>query len=90
MGVEFNSLEELYNRLKPALLVKRNEMIRAGYPYIKEADIWNYFKEIKWQESENLSLHDMVNDIINIDNYYIDKYVKDKLHVQKRAVYLDD
>ena len=90
MAIEFNSLEDLYNRIKPALLVKKNDLLRNGISYIKEEDIWNYFKEIKWQSAKDLSLHDMVHDIINIDNYYIDKYVKEKMQTQKRTPYFDE
>ena len=35
MDIEFNSLEELYNRLKPALNTKQREMVRCGYNYMK-------------------------------------------------------
>ena len=49
MNYEFNSLEELYNRLKPALEAKRIQMKRNGFNYIRIEDIWNYLKEIKWK-----------------------------------------
>jgi len=90
MEIEFNSLEELYDRIKPALKTKKSEMQRAGFLYIKETDIWNYFKEIKWQNAKDLSLHDMVNDIINIDNYHIDQYLKEKLSQEKRPANFGD
>ena len=35
MDIKFNSLEELYNRLKPALRTKVIEMHRNGYDYIE-------------------------------------------------------
>ena len=38
MEIEFNSLEELYNRLKPALITKKGEMHRSGYKYIEIED----------------------------------------------------
>ena len=47
MDVAFNSLEELYERIKPALTTKRREMHRNGFDYIKDEDIWNFLKEIK-------------------------------------------
>ena len=40
MDLEFNSLQELYNRLKPALLTKQSEMRRNGYEYIRIEDIF--------------------------------------------------
>lgn len=89
MDIIFSSLQELYERLKPALYTKKQEMIRAGFEYIKEEDIWNYLKEIKWKRSIDLSLHEMVDDVINCDNYAIDKYLKSKLNLQDRRVYFE-
>ena len=76
MDIKFNSLEELYNRLKPALRTKVIEMHRNGYDYIEESDVWNYLKEIKWIDSSNLGLYQMVSDILNIDNIKLDEYLK--------------
>ena len=49
MNLEFNSLKELYDRIKPALETKVSEMRRCGYSYVKVEDVWNYLKEIKWR-----------------------------------------
>ncbi len=89
MEQEFKTLTELYDRVKPALFAKKREMRREGHLYISEVDIWNYFKEKKWQQTKNLSLHDMVNDILNSDNYEIDIYFKKKLNQQKRVPNLE-
>ncbi len=90
MDVEFESLEELYRRIKPALNTKKEEMKRNGYPYVKEEDIWNYLKEIKWIHSKNLSLYQMVNDVLNVEDSIIDRYIKEKLNMRNRTVYFDD
>ena len=90
MDITFNSLEELYKRIKPALRTKKEEMRRAGYIYIKEEDIWNYLKEVKWINSKNLSLYTMVSDVLNADNMLIDKYLKDKLTLRNRVTYFDN
>ena len=90
MEVEFNSLEELYNRLKPALITKRNEMNRNGYKYIKIEDIWNYLKEIKWKKSKDLSLYEMVSDVLNVDDLLIDNYLKQKLNLRNREIYFKE
>ena len=62
MDIEFNSLEELYKRLKPALKTKTSEMHRNGFRYIKEEDVWNYLN---------------VDNVI-IDNYLKDKLESNK------------
>lgn len=90
MDVTFNSLEELYERIRPALLTKKEEMRRNGYVYIKEEDIWNYLKEVKWVNSKNLSLYDMTSDILNIDDLIIDSYLREKLNMKNRKVYFEE
>jgi len=90
MNLEFNNLQELYNRLKPALETKKNEMNRKGYNYIKKEDIWNYLKEIKWKQASNLSLHEMVSDVLNVSDEIIDAYLKQKLNQTDRNIYLKE
>lgn len=90
MDITFSSLEELYNRIKPALRTKKEEMKRNGYIYVKEADIWNYLKEKKWINSKNLSLYEMVDDVLNVEDVVIDSYLKEKLNMRNRNVYFDE
>lgn len=90
MDIKFETLEELYKRIKPALITKKNEMHRDGYIYIKEEDIWNYLKEIKWKDAKGLSLYDMTSDILNTNNIIIDNYLKEKLNLRNRNVYFDN
>ena len=90
MDITFGSLEELYKRVKPALRTKKEEMRRSGYIYIKEEDIWNYLKEVKWINSKNLSLYQMVSDVLNVDNMLIDKYLKEKLTLRNRVTYFEN
>ncbi len=89
MEITFDSLQELYERIKPALAVKKAQMHREGYTYIKEADIWNYFKEIKWHHAQNLFLHDLVSDVINAESEDINHYVQNKMQKQRRTAKFD-
>lgn len=89
MEEEFKTLEELYLRLKPALYTKKAEMRRNGFEYIQEEDIWNYLTEIKWKKSKDLLLHEMVDDVMNIDDYIIDNYLKQKLNKTDRKLYFE-
>lgn len=89
LDIEFTSVKELYDRLTPALRTKKNEMKRCGYTYIQEEDIWNYLKQVKWQNATDLSLYEMVGDVLNTDNEIIDTYIKQKLKNEKRELYLD-
>lgn len=89
MDIEFNSAAELYGRVKPALRTKLAELKREGYYYLTMEDIWNYLKENKWYESKNLSLSDMVSDILNSENVVIDAYFKNQITRRTRRAYLD-
>ena len=86
----FDSLQDLYLRLKPALSARTSELTRNGLNYITEEDIWNYFTEHKWKNSNNLNLHEMVSDVFNCDEILIDDYIKEKLNQKNRTLYFDD
>lgn len=89
MDLEFNSLEELYNRLRPALNTKMSDLEANGYGYLKPEDVWNYLKEKKWHGSHDLMLSDMVSDILNVDNVLVDDYFKEKINEKNRKIYFD-
>ena len=74
MEYEFTTLEELYKRVKPALRSKEKELEKMGYSNIKEIDIWNSLKN-KWKNTNNLTLSDIIDDILNtsceeLNSYY--------------------
>lgn len=89
MGIEFNSIEELYKRVKPALTSKVREFRRNGIVFIKEEDIWNYLIEFKWKTGKGLELYNIVDDILNIDKSEVEKYVISKMKDFKRKVNLN-
>lgn len=90
MEMEFKTASELYERLKPALITKAEEMRRNGYAYIKEEDVWNYLKQVKWIKSVNLELYQMVADVLNTEDAVIDAYLKQKLNLRNRTVYFEE
>ena len=71
---EYKSQKELYLNLIPALNVKLKSLRRNNFKDITREDIWNYLKINKWQYSVDLTLADMVNDIIHTDNMEINDY----------------
>lgn len=77
--IRFNSLEELHNRLIPAMETKVNELKNNGIRYVNIDDVWNYLKKNKWNKSKNLSLSDCVDDILNTSDEDYKKYIKDKM-----------
>jgi len=81
--IKFNSLEDLYNRLKPALRSKIKELHSLDKVYINEIDIFEYLTDSKWENSNNLTLDQMVDDILYVDNNAIDEYVQKKIVKEK-------
>lgn len=78
MDFSFNTQEELYIRVRPALNAKLQELRRLNYKNIKEKDIWEYLSDMKWKKSKNLMLSDIVSDIIHLDNRRLAKYLTEK------------
>ncbi len=76
--VKFNSIDELYNRLKPAFKIKIEELETKNILNIENKDLWMYLSKTKWQNRENLELCDMVSDILNLDEYDFLKYINNK------------
>ena len=72
--VTFNSAEELYKRLLPALRSKKKILGKSGYSYIKEKDIWDALRSLKWHQSNGLELCDMVDDILHTENQFFNSY----------------
>lgn len=85
MELEFSSQEELYQRVQPALNAKLAELHRLGYPYIQIVDVWNYLIETKWKKSKDLTLSDIVSDILHVDNRRLDEYLKGSLTKTRRS-----
>ena len=83
---EFTSQKELYLALVPALNVKMRIIKNSEYSYIKKEDIWNYLRTNKWCRDIDLCISEMVDDIINVEERLIDKYLKDKLNKEEKEI----
>lgn len=75
---KFKSLEELYKKLLPAFRVKINDLRRNNITTINNEDIWNYLKDTTWTKKDNLTLGEMVNDIITLSEIDITNYIISK------------
>lgn len=84
--IKFKSLQELYERILPALKSKTKEIHKKGMDYIHEEDIWNYLKTYKWTSSRSLDLGDMVNDIFTVEERELDNFVKSELKNYRRNI----
>lgn len=71
---EYKNQEELYKGLIPALNTRMKYLKRDKIKDISKEDIWNYLKETKWKNSIDLTLADMVQDILHTDSREIISY----------------
>ena len=65
--MKFTSQLELYLALLPVLKVKHRLLSITNYQDITNEDIWKYLTITKWKNSHNLTISQMVNDIITLD-----------------------
>ena len=71
MNIEFKDIKELYKRVMPALRTKKRLLLKKGIN-VNENDIFEYLAKEKWSKGTNLTLSDIVSDIINVeDNMFI-------------------
>ena len=77
MDFEFHSLEELWNRVHPALRVKVKDFKRLGLTNFSDRDIWDYLIESKWKNGVNLMLSDIVDDIMKLDSSEFKMYLNE-------------
>ncbi len=75
--MKFSTEKELYNRVLPALNSKISELERKNINNITPKDIWKLLKETKWMSAQDLTLADIVSDIINLKIDVIISYYQD-------------
>ena len=90
MNNEFKTLDELYNKVKPALYSKVMEFRRNKTFYIKEEDVWNFLSITAWKKAESLTILDMVNDIMALKEDDMKTYIHDVLIKQDRVINRED
>lgn len=81
--IKFKSITELYKRLYPALTSKKESINNLFKSNIKELDIWNYLKNNIWNDKKNLTLYDMVSDILNTNDEKIYFNIKNITQVNR-------
>ena len=82
--IVFNSQEELFDRIKPALRSKKKILSKKGVKQITEKDIWDFMINNVWKNSTGLELCDMVDMILHAEDaliieYYHNKYLVNEL-----------
>lgn len=79
MDYEFTSVLDLKAHIKPALDSKVKEMQRKNIKYVNQDDIFEYLRNNVWPLKNNLTLYNIVDDILNTDNEIFCNYVVNKL-----------
>jgi len=71
--MEYTSQKDLYLALIPAFNVK-HRLMQFNNSKITNKQIWNYLTNNKWKNSHDLTISEIVNDIINVDVEKINDY----------------
>lgn len=64
--MDFKNIYELQKRVMPALKKRANDLTKQGIE-ISPEDIWTNLKNNKWIKAQNLSLNEIVNDILKYE-----------------------
>lgn len=75
--MEYNSERELFEDLKGAFKVKLR-MIEGKYDNISMLDIYDYLKLNKWRYAKDLTISEIVNDIIDVDIVKVEDFAKSR------------
>lgn len=88
--ITFDTLNDLYKRILPALKSRRKILNKTGYSYISEKDIFNALRYTKWSENVGLELCEMVDDILHADEKIIIDYYKEQesININEEKEYL--
>lgn len=73
--IKFKSLNDLYKRLYPALNTRKTELVKMQID-VKEIDIWNFLSGSLWAKNNDLTLSDMVKDILEMETEAIINYLR--------------
>jgi hypothetical protein len=79
----FSNVKDLALRVRPALNTKRKELTRLGYSNITNNDIWRFLVATKWLTSKDLTLADIVDDILHVDNNKLSIYIENTTRINK-------
>ena len=61
--LEFKTIDELKQRLMPAIRMRQDALKKENIDVTTD-DIWNYFVSM-WKKNNNLTLADLVDDLLN-------------------------
>lgn len=80
----FGTLKDLYERVLPALRSKVKELKNDRISFVTEKDVWDCLRKNKWNGESDLTLYDIVNDILFLEEKEILNYVNLKNQMEIR------
>lgn len=78
--LEFTSVLELKAHIKPVLDCRVKELTRKNIKYVSQDDIFEYLRINVWPTKTNLTLYNIVDDVLNVDDKLLCDYVISKLN----------
>lgn len=72
--MEFKSIKELYERVYPALFIKKRELKKMGI-IVTEDEIWTYLSINIYKSKKNLTLADIVDEILKLDSIKLQEHL---------------
>ncbi|MGM7720997.1 post-transcriptional regulator [uncultured Metabacillus sp.] len=57
-------IDQLRDHVKPAIVSKLEEFTLLGYEDVSEEKLWAFLKNKKWKKSPELSVHEIVRDVL--------------------------
>lgn len=73
----FNSIDDIYKRVLPAINTKLDELKRINFN-VRNIDIWDYCVNCIWKNKNDLRIYEMVSDILNIDELKIRDFINNR------------
>ena len=87
---KFNSINDLYKRVLPALQAKVSELKREKINFVDAIDIWNYCTENIWKNKRDLRIYELVDDILSVDGLKLEIYVRNSILNYKKIIDRND
>ncbi|WP_163652913.1 post-transcriptional regulator [Listeria sp. PSOL-1] len=84
------AFENWYKRLEPAILIKVEDFHILGYREIKMSHIWSFLTEVKWRNVSPPSLHEGINDIMQMNIGQLMQFITTPSKKQVKQSLLDE
>ena len=67
MDEDIKTKADLYRRIRPAMYVKIKEIKKNNHINVSYDELFSYLEDYVWRRRNNLTLYDIVIDILNLE-----------------------